>query len=387
MLPTLPLYIQDLGGSSRDVGLVMGSFAIGLLIARPQLGVLTDKRGRKLTMIIGMLAVSLPPLGYWWVASIPGSMLIRAIHGVSIAAFAMAYVAMVVDISPDEHRGEVLGYMSLVNPMGTAVGPAFGGFLQEYSGYGPLFATAAAVGLMGFVCLLLVQEPRRSPESVSSTPVGYWGLVASPRVLPLAVMMLFIGLAFGSLVTFAPLAIKQSGVDLNVGLFYTTSAIASFSIRVFSGSASDHFGRGPFITLSLTFFIIAMAVFQSADSVALFLCAGFIEGMGFGILIPMVSTLVADRSAAQERARLFSACMLGFDIGIGLAGPVLGSLAIDGSYRPVFIAASLLALSSLIVFVTSSNTTLPQSLRFAFGIGRDVYAVKDYRRRVESLSH
>ncbi|MBD0363110.1 MAG: MFS transporter, partial [Coleofasciculus sp. C3-bin4] len=29
LLPTLPLYVEDVGGTTQQIGLVMGSFAIG----------------------------------------------------------------------------------------------------------------------------------------------------------------------------------------------------------------------------------------------------------------------------------------------------------------------------------------------------------------------
>jgi MFS family permease len=54
-------------------------------------------------------------------------MVIRAFHGLSIAAFVVAYSALVIDIAPPANRGELLGYMSLVNPVGMALGPCLGG--------------------------------------------------------------------------------------------------------------------------------------------------------------------------------------------------------------------------------------------------------------------
>jgi hypothetical protein len=35
LLPTLPLFIETLGGNGQQIGIVMASFAIGLLVARP----------------------------------------------------------------------------------------------------------------------------------------------------------------------------------------------------------------------------------------------------------------------------------------------------------------------------------------------------------------
>jgi len=54
LLPTLPLFVDDLGGSGQQVGFVMGAFAIGLLTSRRWLGRWTDQRGRKLVLLIGI---------------------------------------------------------------------------------------------------------------------------------------------------------------------------------------------------------------------------------------------------------------------------------------------------------------------------------------------
>ena len=54
LLPTLSPYIQHLGANNHEIGIIMGSFAIGLLICRPQMGRMADNRGRKMVLLIGM---------------------------------------------------------------------------------------------------------------------------------------------------------------------------------------------------------------------------------------------------------------------------------------------------------------------------------------------
>jgi predicted MFS family arabinose efflux permease len=68
--------------------------------------------------------------------------------------------------------------------------------------------------------------------------------------------------------------------------------------------------------------------------------------------------------------------MIGFDIGIALAGPVLGTIADNLSYRDIFGLCALLILVALGIFITSSSKDLPHSLRFALTGGRDIYAIK-----------
>ena len=55
-LPTLPVYIAATGASNLQIGLIMGSFAIGMFVFRPQCGMLADRRGRKIVLLIGMSA-------------------------------------------------------------------------------------------------------------------------------------------------------------------------------------------------------------------------------------------------------------------------------------------------------------------------------------------
>ena len=168
LLPTLPLYIQHVGGDEW-VGTVMAFFAMGLLLSKAPLSKMTDRRGRKIVLLMGMSAIAIAPLGYFFFANIPSLMLFRAIHGISIAAFATAYSALVVDASPRHCRGELIGYMSLVNPLGMAIGPAIGGFLQQASGFAPAILLSAALGFIGLVFTTRVVEPVKEDLGMQQT--------------------------------------------------------------------------------------------------------------------------------------------------------------------------------------------------------------------------
>jgi len=381
LLPTLPAYIEDVGGTKQQVGLVMGSFAIGLLLFRSVVGRLADRRSRKLVVLIGTVVVGIAPLGYLFVESIPLLMVIRAFHGISIAAFTTGYSALVVDQSPPEQKGELIGYMSLVVPVGLAIGPAVGGFLQAGVGYMALFLTSASVGILGLIFATQVgkasrEKPASHQEAGSPQSSRFWQLLASPRLRVPATVLLLIGLAFGTISTFLPLFIRAIAIDLNPGLYYSTAAIASFSVRIFVGRASDRYGRGLFITASLFCYVLAMLLLATAESPGAFLVAGLVQGAGGGTLIPIMIALISDRSAENERGKIYSLCIGGFDLGIAIAGPVIGSFANPLGYRGLFFLAMSLTSLALMVFVTLSSKDLSHSLRFATGREKDIYALK-----------
>ncbi|MDX2100039.1 MAG: MFS transporter [Leptolyngbyaceae cyanobacterium bins.59] len=378
LLPILPLYIESLKGTSQDIGIVMGAFAIGLLVFRAQIGRIADQRGRKGVLFLGMGVATLAPLGYYFVQSIPLLIAIRAFHGISIAAFTTAYSALVVDISPERTRGELIGYMTLVNPLGVAIGPALGGWVQAWAGYGPMFLISSALGMVGLVCTMQVQESqtmREVPPRDRTVPERFWSMLFEPRMRIPAIVLLIVGIAFGTLSTFAPLLIKESQVGLNPGLFYTAAAVASFSVRLFTGRASDRYGRGLFMTISLLLYAVSMVILWSATSATAFLVGAFLEGAGAGMLIPMTAALLADRSHPHERGRTFGLCMVGFDLGMAIAGPTLGSVADQIGYRNVFGVVAILVCLDILIFLIFSSKDPRRSFQFALGQGQDLYAL------------
>lgn len=375
LLPTLPLYLKHYGATNQQIGLVMGSFALGLLLFRPRFGQLADERGRKIVLLIGTLVAATAPLGYLFINSVPLLIALRVFHGISVAAFAPGFNALISDIAPSEKRGEIMGYMSLVGPIGVALGPAFGGYVQAAAGDMYLFLLAAGLGLSALLCVMQIINPPVEQQKVDSQNNTFWQILLSPRVRVPAEILFLVGLAVGTLNTFVPLFIKSSNVDLNTGLFYTTAAMASFSVRLFTGRASDRLGRGLFITISLICYCLAMLLLWNAHSAQGFLVAASLEGAGGGMLFAILATMMADRSLPQERGRIFALCIVGWDVGLVTAGPIFGVITEQIGYRSMFGFDAFLTFLALLIFLTKSSKDLPNSLRFALGRGQDIYAV------------
>lgn len=319
LLPALPIYIQDVGGTTQQVGIVMGCFAIGLLASRGWLGKMADRRSRKIVILIGSLVAALAPIFYVSASSVYSLALIRAFHGISIAAFTIGYSALVVDLAPLEHRGTLIGHMNLAVPIGMSIGPALGGFLQangkeylpEGSGYEVLFAVSAICGISALlfssqIGATVLPEAKSSIADRDRIARSFRQFTQDRALLIPTVVLLLIGLVFGTLVAFLPLFIKELGLDFNIGLFYTVVAMTSFSVRLFVGKASDRYGRGLFISAALVCYVISMLLLTLAQTQIMFILAAIAEGAGAGILIPLTLALISDRSYANERGKVFA---------------------------------------------------------------------------------
>ncbi|NER38176.1 MAG: MFS transporter [Oscillatoria sp. SIO1A7] len=389
LLPTIPIYVEELGYTKQQIGVVMASFAIGLLLFRRPLGKLADLRSRKIVVLIGATVVAIAPLGYPIVKSLPLLIFLRAFHGISIAGFTTASNALIADLAPLRQRGEIIGYMSLVQPIGVAFGPAIGAFLQAEVSHSSAFLFSSATGIMALVFAYQVWERDRQPDiQKSNSPAhiplhsprnseSFWRMLLAPRLRIPAVVMLAVGTVLGAITTFVPLSIKNAEIDLNPGLFFTAAALSSFVIRFFLGRAIDRYGRGLFISISLGCYAISMLLLTLASGAESILLAGAIEGFASGIAIPTMVTIMADRSTSSERAQVMALCIGGVDVGIALSGPVLGYFADEFSYQTTFGVCFAVVILVLTIFATCSSKDPRHSLRFALGRHKDIYAINE----------
>lgn len=353
----------------------MGSFAVGLLLCRSYLGHLADRRGRVLMIWLGLAVACVVPMFYTLLTAVPILMVLRAMHGVSIGAFATSYAAYVADQAPPSHRGEVIGYMSLVQPMGVGFGPAIGYWVYANYGYTLLFMVAAALAGVGLLIALGLRESRdfqRSPQIQAQLPL--WDTLKSPRVKVPALVLMLVGIVFGTLSSFLPLIIDEYAIPLNAGIFYMTTALAGFIVRVPISIISDRFSRGLFISIGLCFYALAMVLIARVHSQLGYLGAAICEGVGSGIVIPAMMTLLSDRTVPKERGFIFGIAWLGFDLGMATCSPVIGGLIGSIGLSGAFLIACAMAILALLIFLTQSSGNVRASFLFAIGMGGDHYA-------------
>ncbi|NJN76450.1 MAG: MFS transporter [Synechococcaceae cyanobacterium RL_1_2] len=378
LLPVISPYVQDLGRSDREVGLVMGFFSVGALISRLYLGPVLDQKGRKLGLMIGAIAVTITPLGYIVFTSTVGLMMVRMFHGLSLAAFTLGYSSLVVDLCPPDRKGEILGNMNLVIPIGMTLGPAIGGFLENLVSYRTMFLVATGIGLLSFLTALPLPETDElsKTEEQRATPINPRNLIQlfkDPGILIPTFLMAGVGVAFGAITSFMPLFIRAEEIPLNAGVFYSVAAIGNFIARFTTGKASDRYGRGFFTTISMVLYTIAMVgISQSQTAQGLMICA-LIQGMASGLFIPMILVLLSDRCYPQERAQAYSISFGGYDTGVSMAGPIIGGFGLG--YRDMYTITGVITFLTLLLFLSQGNTTVKNSLRFAFGKGKDHYAI------------
>src|SRR5690625_870978 len=145
LLPTMPLFVKELGGLDAQVGLAAGVFTFAAVIIRPFAGGLLDQYGRRPFLLAGLVLFTVSMYLYGWVGGVGALLIVRLVHGVGWGFATTAAAAAIADIVPASRRGEGMGWYGLAMTLATAVGPILGVWTLE--GYTFQGVFLLAVGL------------------------------------------------------------------------------------------------------------------------------------------------------------------------------------------------------------------------------------------------
>jgi MFS family permease len=149
----------QLGGA--EVGLLTGVLIGCQAIFNPLWGLLGDRRGHKLVLIGGALALALAALTVWFAPSWSWLVAAFALLSAFLAADSASMLNIILEFCADEDRPTYIGLSNTLMAPATALSPLLGGWLAAQLGFPPMFALAALLAGLGAALLIaLVHEPR-----------------------------------------------------------------------------------------------------------------------------------------------------------------------------------------------------------------------------------
>ncbi len=351
IMPVLPLFIADSGGTDRQIGLIMGSFTFSAVAVRLFTDAGISRLGKKTFLILGMLVCMLGTVGYYWADAVGPALAVRLLHGVGFGIATTMYATLAVDIIPAFRRGEGIGYFGLGTTVSMAVAPALGVWLVAAHGFGALFAAAtagqiiAALGLGAF-----------SP--VPAGPAASTGPAAAPPLLDRimerkaafpALLTLLTGIAISGVIAFVALLAKQAHLA-TVGYFFLVATSFIFLSRLFVGRIFDRKGHSWVILPGAVSLCVGQFTLSQAATTPVLLSAAVFHGLGVGILFPALQAWMVGL-VAPERRGIVNATFYNFlDTGIGCGAFALGIVAETAGYPAVFLATAAVAVLLLAVY-------------------------------------
>jgi len=360
-LPTLPLYLSAAGYSNTRIGIVLGAFALGVLITRPLSGFITDEKGRKVSLVLGVMFFFAAPLLYLVSTNFLYLIVIRFFHGIGLSFYTTAFPAYITDASDDHTRGEILGHMATSTTLAFTLGPLAGMTIFSTYGFTPLIFLCTIAALVNLIVILQISELHKKTDRKFKIP--YKEVVFKRSVLVSSFIQLIYAIIFGGIMTFLPLLLENiEGV--NIGVFFMVESVVIIACRFMAAQMSDKYGRGPVFFYSFLIILCAVYLISEINTMHLLIATAALFGIGSSLCSPTISAFIADDADPSARGTVFSFFYGAFDAGVIAAGAILGFIADLTSIRQMFMITAIAGFVCLILFSLFIKKGVKRSLRW-----------------------
>lgn len=367
---TLPLYAQNIGGSTSSAGLIMGVFTLSALLFRPLFGNLLDSKGRKLVLITGIIMFSLVSSSYTFAYTVGILLILRFLHGIGFSAHSTASGTIVSDIIPAARIAEGIGYYGIANTIATAIGPALGLYLIGHSSYNILFVISFVLGVLGFISALFINYEHKGQKYADALPYidrdrlvnaaagnRKKAVIFEKTAIPTSAVLFFIALTYGSILTFLPSYAAFRGIK-DIGIFFTVYALALLITRPITGKLADRYGFSTVILPGMALLFLSLVILAFAASLSAFLIAGVLYGLGYGSTQPTLNAIMVKLCPVERRGAANATFFSTMDIGIGLGAVMWGVVSQKAGFSCVYLASAVCVMLAFIGYVFTLRNQL-----------------------------
>jgi multidrug resistance protein len=309
-IPLLPFYADNLGASKIAVGVLVSSFSAAQLLSAPLWGRVSDRYGRKPTLLIGLGASVVAYVifafaeSYWLLLA---SRIVQGGGGGTVGVI-QAYVA---DAVEPRKRSRALGWLSASTNVGVVLGPVIGSAAARWGIQAPgLLAAALALVNMFFASRFLREshgdearkkaKSARSPWNTALRVLVHAGEPASRLIWIYAVA---IGSFYGVNFVLVFFLQQQFGVnEATIGFFFAYIGGLSVVIRIgLLGWVVDKFGEPRTVRLGAVFLSLGLALTPFTTSLPVLAITVACIPLGTAFSFPAVTALLSQVIGDHER--------------------------------------------------------------------------------------
>lgn len=360
VLPVFALYAEHLRGNTPALaGLAIGIYGLSQALFQLPFGFLSDHYGRKRLIYIGLFIFAVGSVVAALADSIYGAILGRALQGGgAVSAVVMALVA---DLTREEHRIKVMAVIGVTIGASFAVSMMLGPVLNGWIGVPGIFWLTGALALLGIaVVRFRVPDPMESRIHRDAEPVAsqFGRVLFDGQLLRLNFGIFTLHLLLTATFVAVPLALRDAGLPSDrhwevylPALVFSMVAMIPFVVLAEKHRRLKPVFLGAIATLVLTEFGL-LALHDTTLEAAALLVVFF---TAFNLLEATLPSLIAKMAPPDAKGTAMgvysSSQFLGAFVGGALGGWLRGLFGLKGALA----FATLAALIWLLVAWTMKN--------------------------------
>ncbi len=141
----LALFAASLGIPAWQIGIILGVQLVSIVFAKPLMGRVSDRLGRKQVIIPGLLIGAVSVVLLPFAPNFIGLTVLSLTFGIGFATVTSSTAALVADLTRDGCYGASMGVLSTVMDVGQSIGPVLTGWMVGIAGYSSAFTLLAAI--------------------------------------------------------------------------------------------------------------------------------------------------------------------------------------------------------------------------------------------------
>ena len=343
-LPTLPAIARDYGTSAAAVQLTLSTFFVGMALGQLFFGPLSDRIGRRPTILIGCAVYVAASLFCALAPTIEALVAGRFFQALGCCAAMVTCRAIVRDRHDHRDSARIFSLLMLVLAIAPLLAPTVGGWIAAAAGWHAVFYAFVAVGVAISAAVGLRLDESRSAATAQAARgqdvlSAYARLLGHKRLIGYLLVGAANGATLFSYIAASPdLVVNSWGFsESQFGLVFAAIAVGVVGSSQVNRQLLKH--RSPDA-------ILAWATLGAAAAgVALWLVALFdapVPVVLAAVFVALSSNgLIAANASAGAlnvdplRAGAISGLMGGINFGMGAAASALAAAMYDGTARPL----------------------------------------------------
>lgn len=363
LIPVLPAIQKSLHINLLQAGLLITAFSIPAGITIPLAGLLSDHIGRKTVMAPALLIYGtggiLAGLAAIFLAKpYPCILGARILQGIGAGGTYQLAMALVGDLIQGKQRAQALGLLEAANGLGKVISPLAGAAVALIAWYIPFFVYGILALPIAAVVWFLVKEPDNKKKAQSTMEYlkglkEVWtqkgtALLGAFFAGTVALFSLFGLLSFLSdQLEQARFQVFQRGLLIAIPVLFM--AITAFILGTVLKQYLAKILKTTAI-IGLAAIAAALASYFLLHSTLLRLIAATVLGIGAGLVLPSLNTLITSAAGAGERGLV--TCLYGTVrfFGVAIGPPVFGLSDRLGASTLFLSTAGLAALAAFLAW-------------------------------------
>ncbi|OQX11175.1 MAG: MFS transporter [Desulfobulbaceae bacterium A2] len=372
IVPVMPVYAVSLGATGFTLGLIIAAFSVSRGLCQPFFGSLSDRFGRKLFLVLGLLVYALVGLAIPQATSLTGLIAIRALHGVGSAMIVPVAMAYVGDHAPDGQEGRNMSLLNIAIFSGMGSGPLLGGICVDLWGMQAAFYAMAGMSGLALVLVLRLLPTTTSGRGTRTSRIGLLtamgSMLSSRRTAGLLLARMATMIIMVPTMAFLPLLMQQwfQASGMWIGLVISARTLVNAMLQTPCGRMADRGDKVRLLRIGTLIIVGVMCLTPLAGNCWWLLMLFVVLGMGEALIWPTLGALATEEGRGYGQGTMMGVYNLAMSCGV-----FLGAIGAGLSSDIFGLSWSFVCIGAIVFFLTMGASVLIGSSKRASVCGTD----------------